>query len=232
MNRSPLGGVRALLFDIDGTLADTVPIILLGLGDTFEKFLGSRPSDDILRAMIGRPLSMQMNLLGLAEQGSEPLEVRVSYAMDRFRAHELGSRLFEAPVEALRRAHALGVPTILVTSKNRQELLEFRERFPEFPDVPAICAEDAERPKPAADPVIAACSRLGVTSDQAVMIGDAAFDLQAGRAAGVRTVAVTYGAGSRASLEAESPDLWLETPAELERWINEFVENIYATKEN
>ena len=80
-----------------------------------------------------------------------------------------------------------------------------------------ITSEDTERHKPEPDPVLAALARLGRPPEGACYVGDAPFDLRAGRAAGVATIGVTWGFFTREALEAEDPDLIVDTPAELLR---------------
>ncbi|MCA9494362.1 MAG: HAD-IA family hydrolase [Myxococcales bacterium] len=75
--------------------------------------------------------------------------------------------------------------------------------------------KDAARPKPAPDPVRFALERLVVRAERALMVGDAPSDLLAGRAAGVRTVAVGWTGLPRAELEACAPDHWVEVPGDL-----------------
>ena len=80
-----------------------------------------------------------------------------------------------------------------------------------------IAAEDSVRHKPEADPILEALSRLGAAPESAVYVGDAPFDIRAGRAAGVTTIAVPWGFFSRSALIAEAPDALAETPADLAR---------------
>jgi pyrophosphatase PpaX len=89
-------------------------------------------------------------------------------------------------------------------------LPEVRSRF----DV-VVTADDTLRHKPNPDPVLHALEVLGAGVEGACYVGDAPFDMQAGGAAGVITIAVTWGFFSRADLAAENPDLIVDTPEEL-----------------
>ncbi len=91
-------------------------------------------------------------------------------------------------------------------------LPELRELF----DV-VMAAEDSERHKPAPDPVLGALERLGAEAAGACYVGDSPFDIECGRAAGVVTIAVTWGFFSRDALEVVGPDRIVETPGELVR---------------
>jgi pyrophosphatase PpaX len=75
-----------------------------------------------------------------------------------------------------------------------------------------VCADDVEHGKPDPAPVLMALDALGSSPDEALFIGDSHHDIEAGRRAGVTTVAVTWGPFSREKLAAAKPDHWLEEP--------------------
>jgi len=79
----------------------------------------------------------------------------------------------------------------------------------------SVWGDDVERVKPDPDGVLRAMSRLGVDSSSTLVIGDSPADIMMGRAAGARTAAALWGGSSRERLLAESPDLALESPADL-----------------
>lgn len=230
MNRPPLPAcVRAVLFDVDGTLADSVPMIVAGLGDAYAHFVGVRPDAETLRGLIGMPLAAQMNLYGL-ESNPTPLSERVAFTMERFDHHASKHSFFEPAVEALRACHTAGMKTALVTSKNADELRRFLPKFParEAVDV-TVCASDVRHPKPAPDSVLLACTRLGVDPADAILIGDSVFDLQCARAAEVTPVAVAYGASTEEALAREHPAALIPTPAALLDWVSRHLTTLHAT---
>lgn len=207
----------AVLFDVDGTLADTLDTLIAGLGDGFEFASGVRPSSEEIKSIIGIPLRKQMNLFRDEPLEPDRLAEAVAYTIERFHHHADRSRLFEPAVEALRHCHALGVPCALVTSKSRVELDRFYTKFPLRELVDAdVCADDVSEPKPNPDSALLACRKLGVQPSPAVwMIGDSIFDIRCGRAAGLSTIAVTYGAGKAEDLRGEQPDIVLDEPHDL-----------------
>ncbi|MBV6458223.1 MAG: N-acetylmuramic acid 6-phosphate phosphatase [Fimbriimonadaceae bacterium] len=207
----------AVLFDIDGTLADTLDTLIAGLGDGYKFASGIRPSDDEIKSTIGTPLRQQMNLFRAEPLPADKLAEAVAYTIERFHFHAGMSRLFEPAVEALRYCHRQGIPCALVTSKSRPELDRFYTKFP-LRDlaVADVCADDVSAPKPNPESAFLACRKLGVQPTSAVwMIGDSVFDIRCGRAAGLSTVAVTYGAGKAPELRAEQPDIVLDEPQDL-----------------
>jgi pyrophosphatase PpaX len=214
-----LSGIRAVLFDIDGTLVDTLPALIPGLGDAFEKYAGHRPSDEVIRGMIGMPLSQQMRLFQLHEPSQERLKEMIDYAIGRFEHYKDRERVFGPAVQALIRLSHEDFRIGLVTSKSQVELTSFLDRFEAaaFVDV-AVCASDVEKPKPHADCALLACERLAVAPGEAIFIGDSIFDMQCAQRAGIAAYAVTYGAGDEQALLAENPARVFKTPEELYEW--------------
>ena len=212
--------LTAVLFDIDGTLVDSMGMVVAGLADMVERYTGTRPADAAMRALMGMPLSEQVKLLPGGEPSPELAAEMTDYAIDRYAVHEALERPFDGAIEALRDLARLGVPIGLVTSKNARELDDFLARFSDAAHVgAAVSASDVANPKPAPDPVLLAAARLGVEPGECVFIGDSRYDVAAGRAAGVTTVGVLYGAGTREELVASQPDVLLDTPEELREWL-------------
>jgi HAD superfamily hydrolase (TIGR01549 family) len=146
----------------------------------------------------------------------------VEYAISRYSVHQQEEYVFDDSVETLRMCHRAGIRTALVTSKNAVELEHFLYRFDAADCLDAaVCASDVLHPKPSPESAILACRRLQVEPSQAVMIGDSVFDLRCARDAGVTPVAVGFGASDRATLLAEMPAAYFETPSELLEWAQE-----------
>lgn len=211
---------QAVLFDVDGTLVDSLEALIAGLGDTFERFTGNRPSDDDLKAIIGMPLRTQLKLFQESEPDPERMAAMTEYTLERFEANVYLEREFGPAIQALELCRRGGRRTALVTSKSAVELSSFMKRFRGAPSCDVtVCASDVDQPKPHPESAMLACRRLGVEPSQAVMIGDSVFDMRCGRQAGASTVAVLYGSGRREDLLAEAPDLVIETPSDLLEWI-------------
>ena len=104
----------------------------------------------------------------------------------------------------------------VVTSKARDAVdLAFRILPPPVRYHALVTHEDTTSHKPGPEPLLHALELLGTELEDAVYVGDARYDVEAARAAGTAAVAVAWGAGDRASLEAAAPDAIAETPAEL-----------------
>jgi pyrophosphatase PpaX len=121
-------------------------------------------------------------------------------------------------LDALESLHAEGRHLGVVTAKRRATLALAFEVLPDlrrFFEV-TVAAEDTERHKPNPEPLLLALERLDENAAGAVYVGDSPFDVQAARAAGIASVAVTWGRiHSRERLEREGPDVVVATSEEL-----------------
>ena len=210
---------EAILFDVDGTLSDSLPTIIRGLQETHERFDGISPSDADLAGRIGLALRDQVVWYRESAPSSDEMNEMISFALERFAHYGHLSTEFDDAVAALVELSKSGHKIALVTSKEAADVAEFLKRFsaPDAVDV-IVCASDVTHPKPHPEPAIRACNLLGVQPQRSLMIGDSVFDLKCARAAGAATAAVFYGAGLRQDLLAERPDFVFDTPRDLLDW--------------
>ncbi len=209
----------AVLFDVDGTLVDSLGMIIPGLADTFETFGGRRPEESLIASLIGLPLREQVRLVAGDEPTDEQAAGMKAYALERFESYVDNERFFEPAIEALRKLKRRGLATALVTSKCSVELEPFLSRFPAADSVDTVvCSSNVSKPKPDPESALLACERLGVAPHRAVMIGDSIFDARCASSAGIPFIAVSYGAGTRANLQAEGPVTIFDSPEELLAW--------------
>jgi len=215
--------LRAILFDVDGTLIDSLQAIILGIQDTFLEFGMSVPTEAEVRAKIGIPLKTQLPMYRSEPISPEIHEQMGQFAISRFHAYGILERPFSPAVQGLIMAKKRGLKTALVTSKSHAELAGFFDKFDFIDYVDAVVsASDVTHPKPAADSALLACERLAVLPQHSLFVGDSIFDIQCGKSAGTLTAAVGYGAGQRADLLAHSPDLYFDTPDDLLEWARSF----------
>jgi pyrophosphatase PpaX len=201
------------LFDLDGTLLDSVALILASYRHTALAHRGEAPDDAVWLAGLGTPLRVQLR--HLTSDAAEIEAMTATYREHNLANHDRMVRPYDGVVEAVREL-ALRGALGLVTSKLRHGALRgLRVAGLEEAFAVVIGADDVERHKPDPAPVLAAVERLGADPETTVFIGDSPHDLAAGRAAGVRTAAALWGPFPRAALEPHQPDFWLYTPRDL-----------------
>ena len=214
-----------LLWDIDGTLIDTTTLITRSLDFIYRKYFGRTLEYDELRALIGTPLKSQIRVFGELDQfGVDEQEITNDF-IEFYEARRSEERILQDVIDILIEGKRRGDPTGLVTSKNDDELTNTLPRLgiAEHLDT-VVSADDVMIPKPDPEGMRLALERLGIrgpAASQALYIGDTIHDVRAANAAGIRAVAVTWGAGSRADLEAESPAFLCDTAEELRHLLHD-----------
>lgn len=196
----------AILFDLDGTLADSIGLILRCYRHTMLVHLGYEPPDDLWRRGIGTPLDVQ--LAAFAHSDGERLAMRETFRAFQDTIHDRMVRPYPGVIDGLAAFATRGIPLAVVTSKGREAaertlgVCGLSDHF----DV-VVSADDVVRGKPDPEPVTAALKQLGRrTPAHVLFLGDTPMDVDAGRAAGVRTAAATWGAFGVESLVRCRPD--------------------------
>ena len=195
---------RALLFDLDGTLIDSVRLILESMRAAFESVGVAAPSDGQWIAGIGTPLVAQLR------QFAESEEI-VARLVEGYRAyqrehHDRLTLAFPGVLPTLAELKRAGHPTALVTSKAEEiahRSLAHTGLAPLIDTVVGI--ESCTRHKPDPEPVHVALARLGSEAGSALFVGDSPHDVASGNAAGVISVAALWGPFTRAELELVRP---------------------------
>jgi pyrophosphatase PpaX len=208
----PQAGFDPVVFDLDGTVVDTVELIVESFRYATSTVLGEVLPDDFILGGVGRPLRTQMERLSV-EHAQELYDVYREY---NHRRHDELIRGYEGIEEALDALRAAGRRTGIVTSKSRDTTaMAFRavgleDRF----DV-VVTATDTTEHKPSPVPLQLCLQRLGATAAGSIYVGDSPFDIQAGAAAGMTTAAVAWGVFGRDVLLEAGPDYWLDKPSDL-----------------
>ena len=207
---------HTVLFDLDGTLADTIPLIVASYQHAFRTVLGEEIDEARARAWIGRPL-----LPALLEESPEH-----GHSLDlTYREWNLANtarliQRYDGVPEMLEALASAGVRMAVATSKRRQTARLALEGvgIDHLIEV-AAALEDTTRPKPEPDPLLHAAASLGSQPCDCVYVGDATVDVLAARAAGMAAIAVSWGAADREALAATGPDALVDTVADLTAYL-------------
>lgn len=208
-----------VLFDLDGTLIDSIELIRRSYAHTYQAHLGRTIDEEEWLSGLGRPLRHQF--LQVTQDEDEIAEMTRTYRAHNAQHHDALVRPYDGVAEMLDtltgRGARLGIVTSKIGSASRLGLARCGLDESRFEVL--IGSDDVDRHKPDPAPVLAACERLGVAPGEAVYIGDSPHDMAAGQAAGTRTAGVLWGPFPRATLEATAPDVLVDRPADLLRWL-------------
>ncbi|PLY16683.1 MAG: hydrolase [Sulfurimonas sp.] len=188
-----------ILFDLDGTLIDSTDAILESFHHSFDFHKLSRKEDEEIKALIGYPLDIMYENLGV--QKSVIAEIITTYK-ERYRVISTQkTTLLQNAKEAVELASQFATLGIVTTKTGRysQVLMEHFEIMHHF-DV-LIGREHVQNPKPHAEPIIKALEKLDTKNREVWMIGDTKLDLLAAKSANVNSIGVLSGYDSNETLK-------------------------------
>jgi pyrophosphatase PpaX len=210
--KNRLKKVKAVLFDLDGTVIDTIDLIRSSFRHATTQVLGQSLPDEVLLQNLGTPLLDQMKVFS-PEKAEELVKV---YREHNQAHHDRMVKEYPDVVTVLTGLKKKGYRLAIVTSKSgplARRGLEVLGLGPYFEVL--VSMDDTTEHKPLPAPILAALQKLGCGPDEAVYIGDSPHDLRAGKAAGVLTAAALWGPFPLERLLAEKPDLVLDKMTDL-----------------
>ncbi len=184
----------AYLFDADGTIIDTREMINAAYMRMAEA-LGETVTRERVQATIGLPVDAQLReLLGRDRDDALYERGRKIYTDSLMRNYRADLAAFPGVADGLRSLRAKGKKLAVVTSRRLESLEPFLaavglDGYFEL----LVTPEHTERHKPDPEPALYAMNRLGARPERCVFVGDATFDIECGRAAGMDTVLVSWG---------------------------------------
>nr|WP_232924564.1 HAD-IA family hydrolase [Pseudomonas cichorii] len=209
-----------LIFDWDGTLADSVGRIVQAMRTAAEQGGMEVRDDPAIKGIIGLGLPEAIRTLYPHITPSDLLEFRQRYADSYMEMDKVPSPLFEGVRESIEAFREEGYRIAVATGKARRGLdrvLKSNDWLDYF-DITRAADETASKPDPLMlHEIMAHC---GVVPERSLMVGDSSFDLLMARNAGMDSVAVGYGAQSMASLREFQPRLSIESFPELRTWLS------------
>ena len=199
--KNPHARPVAVLFDLDGTLIDSIELILGSMRYAFAKCRAPAPLDAEWLTGVGTPLRTMFQRY--ASEDAEIDRLIAAYREHQFANHDDLVRCYDDVQEMVVKLARDGHPLAVVTSKTVALARRGLEHVGilEYFSVIVGC-HSCERHKPRPEPVLTALDRLGYEPSDAVFIGDSVHDVEAGNAAGVLTIAALWGPFTREQLVA------------------------------
>lgn len=203
---------RWVLFDLDGTLANTIPLIIASYDHATRRILGSGTDSGEARSWIGETLRHTFHTR-YPDHAQALIDAYVE-----FNLRQMGALIESYPgmTGLISELSAAGVGLGVATSKRRHAAELTLEHVGLGGAIAVTVAmDDTEVHKPDPTPLLLALERLGAVAADAVYVGDAVVDVRAAEAAGMASIAVTWGAGDLDQLRAAAPTALATTVAEL-----------------
>ena len=207
---------QACIFDLDGTLLDTLQDLANSVNIALEDFGQPVRTVEEVRAFVGngvRKLMQRAVPEGTDEDLGERIYERFLEVYDREKNHY--TKPYDGILELIALLKARGIACAVLSNKNDDAVAALCEAH--FPN----CFEFTQgmrpgvAPKPAPDALFALCTRMGINPEDAVYIGDSEIDVKTAQAAGMRLVAVTWGFRSREMLAKTGAKEMIDAPREL-----------------
>jgi len=214
---------RAVLFDLDGTLIDSAP----DLGAAADKMRTDRglPSLDLAlyRPMAGAGARGMLKVaFGLTPEDPDFMTMREEFFRNYEQAMTVRTYIFEGVVELIGHLQSRGMPWGVVTNKSARFTDPLTRMMPLFSSAGTIVSGDTTpHAKPHPEPLFEAARRMQLDPAHCWYVGDDERDIVAGRAAGMKTVAATYGyLGEVSDLSRWEADLHIDSPLDLLKWLD------------
>jgi len=189
MRKTNLFHFKAIMFDIDACLIDSAPNLIETLDRAVFDTGGGHHPPEYLRKMLGLPCYALGDLFDLPDW-----EHTLRTWSEYYAPVAADNKPFDGIVPLLTAIKRAGLPLGVATSQGRALYEDHFHKYglAEFVDL-AVCADDVENPKPAADPLLFAARHFGISPGEILFLGDAPYDMQCAHAAGAKGALAVWG---------------------------------------
>lgn len=206
--------IQGVLFDLDGTLVDTAPDLLAALAVLCDQQGRATPSLQTLRQCVSKGAAGMIAMAFDKPATEAMIETFLSHYHRHCWRHSV---VFPGMMDLVKSLHVAAVPMAVVTNKVTalaEPVLAKSGLLPYFSSV--IAGDTTPHPKPAPDPVLAACEALAIEPNQTILVGDDQRDVTAAHASGGTAAIAAWGyLPSDGSAQQWGAEYWLDSPAEL-----------------
>lgn len=217
--------MRLIVFDVDGTLIDSVALIVETVTNAFEAVGEPVPSETAIRGISGLTSNVAMQVLAPAATPE-----RVEQILESYRTHYHGGAgvaaepLFVGALAALDRLQQRSDTVLAVaTGKGYRGAVTLLERHAILDRFHSVETPDHNRGKPDPQMIETAMAKAGARKSETVMIGDTVHDMRMAKAAGVQAIGVAWGYHEATDLIAAGADSIIESFAELDAAVDELL---------
>ena len=222
MSRAPFADVKAVLFDLDGTLIDSAPD--LGAAADLMRVQRGLPSLPLesYRHMAGAGARGMLGIaFGITPEHADFIELREEFFRNYESCMTERTYAFDGVPELLAQLQALGLAWGVVTNKQKRFTEPLTRGMPLFANAATVISGDTTPfAKPHPEPLFEAARRVGHAPQHCIYVGDDERDIVAGLAAGMVTVAATYGyLGQKADTAQWGAHVSIESPLQLLQWL-------------
>lgn len=208
-NPEILSGIRLVIFDFDGTLGDSQKLITDTMLATIERLNLPMKSREECARTIGLPLKECFS--SIIPMTDEQAEECAEVYSEIFNVKNVPGvvKAFPGVVETLERLSSQGILMSIASSRSHRTLAKLVDELDLSKYITyLIAADDVVEKKPAAESVLKTLRHFNIEAHETLVVGDTEFDILMGRNAGTHTCGVTYGNGSKESLEAAKAE-WI-----------------------
>jgi hypothetical protein len=205
--------ISAVLFDVDGTIVDSAPVVMSTFREVLSDFGLPIPDDQRLRSYVGPPLWHSFGELGYSGQLLSDL---VRGYRERYMRHHLDPEPFEGVPELVWDLHRAGVPVATATSKQTPMAIAQMERLglsQAFDVIAGATPDPASSKTTVIHEAVARLGALGADVSHPVIVGDSIWDVRGGHEAGIPVIGVGWGYATQDGLD--DADLVCETVEDL-----------------
>lgn len=182
--------INTVIFDFDGTIADTNRLIIDSWQHTYKNRFGHEEEEEKIIRSFGEPLAITMEKVFPDHDVDESISIYRGYQVNHFKDE---IEAFPGMIEAMRELKVKGFNVGIVTSRMKNTTVQGLEKFGLMDYIDHIVScEDTDKHKPDPAPVLLALEKFGISAEEAVMVGDSMFDIKCAHNAGVKAILIGW----------------------------------------
>ncbi len=210
--------IRGVIFDLDGTLADTFPLIVDAFNAGVGEIMGKLYRADEVIARFGEPEPVMIR----QEVGARWEEATERYYRHYEAHHAERVKAFDGVGEMLAEVKRMGLPIGLVTGKSRRSAdITLRELGWSDCFVSVVTGSEMTKQKPEPEGLLICAREMGILAHECAMVGDSPADIGAGKAAGMVTIVAAWHSVYLEKLKGMGAEGWAEGPGEVVEWLRD-----------